>query len=243
MHVAGLASGARIMHEGYCEHTSEPPPRWLQVRASDRDTAVVVAWNSADAARAPAASQQATAAAPADVAAVDAAAAELDACTLIEGREESAAAGEDHRASPSAATAAAPSTSPTADHPAQAAAGVVGTATACSTALATVGRIAGCSGGGSSGGLDSDAGSGRHSNPHGGRGGQSGGSRAVVRRNGGRWARGPLPRALWKYWLQRYTLFSRFDEGVLIDEEGWFSVTPEALARWLPAEKLHTTLG
>ena len=33
-----------------------------------------------------------------------------------------------------------------------------------------------------------------------------------------------------KYWYQRYLLFSRFDEGVRLDEEGWFSVTPEAIA-------------
>eukprot|EP00850_Spirogloea_muscicola_P000791 SM000003S11036 [mRNA] locus=s3:572421:576614:+ [translate_table: standard] len=33
-----------------------------------------------------------------------------------------------------------------------------------------------------------------------------------------------------KYWKQRYRLFSRFDEGILLDEEGWFSVTPEAIA-------------
>jgi hypothetical protein len=45
------------------------------------------------------------------------------------------------------------------------------------------------------------------------------------------WVRGPMPRNLWKYWMQRYTLFARFDDGVLLDVEGWFSVTPEAIAR------------
>ncbi len=30
-----------------------------------------------------------------------------------------------------------------------------------------------------------------------------------------------LPHRLRKYWLQRYSLFSRFDEGVRLDEEGW----------------------
>ena len=39
-----------------------------------------------------------------------------------------------------------------------------------------------------------------------------------------------LPRKLWKYWLQRYSLFTRFDEGILMDEEGWYSATPEVLA-------------
>eukprot|EP01135_Chromosphaera_perkinsii_P010194 Nk52_evm60s2039 gene=Nk52_evmTU60s2039 len=35
-----------------------------------------------------------------------------------------------------------------------------------------------------------------------------------------------------KYWFQRYRLFSKFDEGILIlDEEGWFSVTPELIAK------------
>jgi trimethylguanosine synthase len=36
---------------------------------------------------------------------------------------------------------------------------------------------------------------------------------------------------LTKYWIQRYSLFSRFDEGVKLDEEGWFSVTPEIIAK------------
>jgi len=40
-----------------------------------------------------------------------------------------------------------------------------------------------------------------------------------------------LPRRLWKYYAQRYTLFSRFDHGVLIDKEMWYSVTPEPIAR------------
>nr|XP_033789530.1 trimethylguanosine synthase [Geotrypetes seraphini] len=33
-----------------------------------------------------------------------------------------------------------------------------------------------------------------------------------------------------KYWAQRYRLFSRFDEGIKLDTEGWFSVTPEKIA-------------
>lgn len=33
-----------------------------------------------------------------------------------------------------------------------------------------------------------------------------------------------------KYWAQRYRLFSLFDEGIKLDEEGWFSVTPEKIA-------------
>ena len=34
-----------------------------------------------------------------------------------------------------------------------------------------------------------------------------------------------------KYFVQRYMLFSRYDEGVQLDDEGWYSVTPEVLAR------------
>jgi hypothetical protein len=45
------------------------------------------------------------------------------------------------------------------------------------------------------------------------------------------WERRKLPRQLWKYWPQRYSLFSRFDDGVLMDEQGWYSVTPETIAR------------
>ncbi|XP_021370748.1 trimethylguanosine synthase-like isoform X2 [Mizuhopecten yessoensis] len=33
-----------------------------------------------------------------------------------------------------------------------------------------------------------------------------------------------------KYWAQRYRLFTRFDEGIKLDREGWFSVTPEKIA-------------
>ncbi len=33
-----------------------------------------------------------------------------------------------------------------------------------------------------------------------------------------------------KYWMQRYSLWSRYDDGVLMDEEGWFSATPEVVA-------------
>ncbi|KAI5066493.1 hypothetical protein GOP47_0019117, partial [Adiantum capillus-veneris] len=34
-----------------------------------------------------------------------------------------------------------------------------------------------------------------------------------------------------KYWFQRFRLFSKYDLGVKLDEEGWFSVTPEAIAK------------
>ncbi|KAI9473303.1 Trimethylguanosine synthase [Coemansia sp. RSA 989] len=39
-----------------------------------------------------------------------------------------------------------------------------------------------------------------------------------------------LPSDLQKYWRQRHNFFWKFDEGILIDEEGWYSVTPEVIA-------------
>lgn len=33
-----------------------------------------------------------------------------------------------------------------------------------------------------------------------------------------------------KYWAQRKRLFSKFDEGIKLDKESWYSVTPEAIA-------------
>ncbi|XP_064486506.1 trimethylguanosine synthase-like [Ornithodoros turicata] len=36
---------------------------------------------------------------------------------------------------------------------------------------------------------------------------------------------------LQKYWAQRYRLFSKFDRGIQLDEESWFSVTPEQIAK------------
>ncbi|XP_038047408.1 trimethylguanosine synthase-like [Patiria miniata] len=37
--------------------------------------------------------------------------------------------------------------------------------------------------------------------------------------------------SMMKYWVQRYRLFSRFDHGIKMDEEGWYSVTPERIAK------------
>ena len=44
-----------------------------------------------------------------------------------------------------------------------------------------------------------------------------------------------------KYWAQRYRLFSRFDDGVKMDKEGWFSVTPERIAKHI-AERCRCDL-
>jgi hypothetical protein len=35
---------------------------------------------------------------------------------------------------------------------------------------------------------------------------------------------------VFQYWAQRYRLFSRYDEGIQLDEESWYSVTPEKIA-------------
>ncbi|CAO3584081.1 unnamed protein product [Absidia cylindrospora] len=40
-----------------------------------------------------------------------------------------------------------------------------------------------------------------------------------------------LPKDIEKYWYQRYAYFSKYDEGILMDREGWFSVTPESIAQ------------
>lgn len=38
-------------------------------------------------------------------------------------------------------------------------------------------------------------------------------------------------RVMHKYWVQRHRLWKRFDEGILMDQEAWYSVTPEAIAK------------
>ena len=43
--------------------------------------------------------------------------------------------------------------------------------------------------------------------------------------------KGDLRPAVEKYWIARYSLFSRWSEGVCLDEKSLFSVTPEVVAR------------
>lgn len=52
------------------------------------------------------------------------------------------------------------------------------------------------------------------------------------------------PRAakLLKYYNQRYNLFSRFDDGIQMDDESWYSVTPENIAKHI-AERVISSLG
>ncbi|KAM9887504.1 hypothetical protein OXX79_013584, partial [Metschnikowia pulcherrima] len=40
-----------------------------------------------------------------------------------------------------------------------------------------------------------------------------------------------LPKNCKKYWQKRYSLFSKFDNGVFMTSELWYSVTPELTAR------------
>jgi trimethylguanosine synthase len=40
----------------------------------------------------------------------------------------------------------------------------------------------------------------------------------------------PYPFVHDKYWAQRHRLFKKFDEGIMLDPEGWYSVTPEVIA-------------
>ncbi|PVV00893.1 hypothetical protein BB560_004711, partial [Smittium megazygosporum] len=39
-----------------------------------------------------------------------------------------------------------------------------------------------------------------------------------------------LPNNMKKYWNQRHILYSKYDDGILLDTESWFSVTPEPIA-------------
>lgn len=47
--------------------------------------------------------------------------------------------------------------------------------------------------------------------------------------------------ALIKFWYKRYSLFSKFDQGIKLDQESWFSVTPEKVAEHL-AERCRCDL-
>ncbi|KXS19738.1 S-adenosyl-L-methionine-dependent methyltransferase [Gonapodya prolifera JEL478] len=47
------------------------------------------------------------------------------------------------------------------------------------------------------------------------------------------WTFESMPPHLKKYWAARYSLWSRYDSGIVMDEEGWYSVTPEAVGRYI----------
>ncbi|KAG2220654.1 hypothetical protein INT45_008197 [Circinella minor] len=56
-----------------------------------------------------------------------------------------------------------------------------------------------------------------------------------------RYAPKDLPESLIKYYNQRYSYFSKYDQGILMDQEGWFSVTPEKIARHI-AERCRSNI-
>lgn len=45
-----------------------------------------------------------------------------------------------------------------------------------------------------------------------------------------------ISRKMRKYYRKRYQLFSLFDQGILLDNESWFSVTPEKVAQHIAAK-------
>lgn len=51
-----------------------------------------------------------------------------------------------------------------------------------------------------------------------------------------------ISRKMKKYYNRRYMLFTRFDEGCLLDTESWFSVTPEKTARHI-ADQVFKKMG
>ena len=48
------------------------------------------------------------------------------------------------------------------------------------------------------------------------------------------------PKDIQKFYRSRYFLFSKFDRGIMIDKEGWYSVTPEPFAEYL-SERVENT--
>ena len=45
-----------------------------------------------------------------------------------------------------------------------------------------------------------------------------------------------ISRKMRKYYRRRYQLFNRFDDGILMDLEGWYSVTPETISQHIAYE-------
>lgn len=54
----------------------------------------------------------------------------------------------------------------------------------------------------------------------------------------------PFPTALVpdKYWAQRKRYFSKFDDGIALDAEGWFSVTPEVIAHHIARRMIRSSI-
>ena len=52
----------------------------------------------------------------------------------------------------------------------------------------------------------------------------------------------PKEKDLKKFYKKRYYLFSKYDRGIKIDDEGWYSVTPETIAKHM-ANRVNEMLG
>lgn len=52
----------------------------------------------------------------------------------------------------------------------------------------------------------------------------------------------PKQKDLQKFYKKRYYLFSKYDRGIKIDDEGWYSVTPENIAKHI-ANRVCECLG
>ncbi|KAK6336633.1 hypothetical protein TWF718_009429 [Orbilia javanica] len=57
------------------------------------------------------------------------------------------------------------------------------------------------------------------------------------------YTRDSIPWDLLHYWHQRYSLFSLWDEGIWITDEGFYSVTPESVAKKIAQHILPPNLG
>ena len=52
----------------------------------------------------------------------------------------------------------------------------------------------------------------------------------------------PKDPELSKFWKKRYFLFSKFDRGIKIDDESWYSITPEPMAKHI-AQRVSEKFG
>ncbi|KAF3942259.1 hypothetical protein ABW19_dt0202834 [Dactylella cylindrospora] len=59
----------------------------------------------------------------------------------------------------------------------------------------------------------------------------------------GIYTRDTIPWDLLNYWNQRYSLFSLWDEGIWITDEGYYSVTPESVAKKIARHVLPTSIS
>ncbi|KAL2886699.1 Trimethylguanosine synthase [Ceratocystis lukuohia] len=52
-----------------------------------------------------------------------------------------------------------------------------------------------------------------------------------------------VPHNIAKYWAQRYSIFSLYDEGILFTDDAWFGVTPEPIANQIAYDMspIHTS--